>query len=333
LFFVGKRERLPVNRFLSSVVLQIAECALFTFDPNLKECAMAHIISTPKGTIEYSDNGKGTPILFFHGGHSNCDELLFQQGYDLTQFRLIVPSRPGYGKTTLTGNESPKQAAELMLLLLDTLQLETVVVAGISAGGLTAIEFAARFPERVEKLMLISAITKRWLTPENALYKKGKKIFRPSREKFMWGMFRFMYRLFPRMMSEMLFKELSTVRPSEITERDIAGLGKMVLHQRSYNGFTNDLDQQPSGDIVHRISCPTLILHSLNDASVNLIHPMHAGEAIRNAKVITYRNAWGHLLWMGEGSEDPIRDAMTFLGAEEHVEEAHWESDQHVLIA
>ena len=53
------------------------------------------IIETDKGQIEYSIVGKGIPVLFLHGGHSNCRETLFHKGCNTNKYLLITPSRPG----------------------------------------------------------------------------------------------------------------------------------------------------------------------------------------------------------------------------------------------
>jgi pimeloyl-ACP methyl ester carboxylesterase len=67
--------------------------------------------------------GNGFPILFIHGGHSNCSETLSHTGFDLEKFQLITPSRPGYGNTPLKGNGSPKQAADWIAGLTGTAKL------------------------------------------------------------------------------------------------------------------------------------------------------------------------------------------------------------------
>ncbi|MEM6846250.1 MAG: alpha/beta hydrolase [Bacteroidota bacterium] len=109
------------------------------------------VLNNRLGDIEYSSVGRGVPVLFVHGGHSNCHETLCHQGFDLERFQLITPSRPGYGKTPLNGNRTPKQAADLMVELLNHLKIDDVVVYGISAGGLTAIALAANYPSKVKK--------------------------------------------------------------------------------------------------------------------------------------------------------------------------------------
>ncbi len=74
---------------------------------------MNKILATKLGKIEYSIKGKGEAILFVHGGHSNSKESKFHLGYDLEKYKLITPSRPGYGHTPLNGHMQPSSAVNL----------------------------------------------------------------------------------------------------------------------------------------------------------------------------------------------------------------------------
>lgn len=121
------------------------------------------VINTRLGRIEYCSVGKGIPVLFEHGGISNCNETLCYKRFDLEKFQLITPSLPGYGKTPLKGNRTPKQTANLIIELIEYLSIYDVTVYGISAGGLTVIELAGNYPNKVNKLILASAISKKWL--------------------------------------------------------------------------------------------------------------------------------------------------------------------------
>ncbi len=132
------------------------------------------MINTKLGEVEYCSIGKGIPVLFVHGGHSNCYETLCHKGFDLEKFQVITPSRPGYGKTPLNNNKTTRQAADLIVELLEHLSVDNIVVYGISAGGLTAIELASNYPDKVNKLILASAISK------NGLMNKGKFIKQPK---------------------------------------------------------------------------------------------------------------------------------------------------------
>ena len=205
---------------------------------------MNQIIKTTAGSIECSFAGSGKALLFLHGGHSNCHETLFHKGFDLNSFKLITPSRPGYGRTPLGHHQTPREAAELIITMLDTLGIPSIAVIGISAGGLTAIELASNFTERVDKLVLISAVTKRWLTPGDSLYTKAKYLFSPKWEAITWALFKGCYQLAPGSMARMLFQQLSTRKGDALTPAEIAEVKEMVLKQRSGEGFSNDLDQE-----------------------------------------------------------------------------------------
>jgi len=282
---------------------------------NLKKMT-TQVIKTIKGTIEYSLAGTGIPILFVHGGHSSCNETLFHKGFDTKRFCLITPSRPGYGKTPLSNIFSPKDTAELFITLLDELKLKTVIVVGISAGGLTAIELTSNFPDRVKKLILISAVTKRWMTEKDNTYQKAKKLFSPTFEKYSWGLFQLFYSLFPRLMANTMFKELSSIQPTNITNDEVAELHTMIKLQRSKKGFVNDLDQDIEQNIIREIICPTIILHSLNDNSVNIEQANYAHTQIKKSILKVYNNKWGHLLWLGQESSIPIKDTLNFIDNE-----------------
>jgi pimeloyl-ACP methyl ester carboxylesterase len=270
-------------------------------------------LQTSKGTIEFTVAGKGQPLLFAHGGHFNCQVTLFHKGFDPEKFRIINPSRPGYGRTTLPGNASPAETAELFITLLDKLNIEKAVAVGISAGGLTAIELAARFPQRISKLVLISSISQTWVPKHASIYMKGRMIFKPPVERFSWKLLNFLSDVFPRLTATTIFREVSTLRPPVITQDEIEELKKMIKKQRSYRGFENDLKQVPGKESLYRVTCPTLVLHSLLDNVVGMEHPEYAAAAIKNASLRTYNNRWGHILWLGRESTQPIADTLAFL--------------------
>jgi pimeloyl-ACP methyl ester carboxylesterase len=258
------------------------------------------IIETAKGKIEYYLRGQGTPILFVHGGHVNCRETVFQKGLDPDKFCFITPSRPGYGRTPLTDlNKTPKETADLFIALLDQLKLHKVIVIGISAGGLTALEIAANYAERVESLVLMSALTKKWFDKTDKVYIGGKKLFAPRIEGLTWSFYRISLKLFPKVMTTIMFKELSNYRPVEFTVNELKELKQITMNMRSGYGFHNDLDQTIEQEILSRIECPTLILHSENDNAVDYSHSLNAKNNIKNSKLLVFKNRWGHFLWLG----------------------------------
>lgn len=272
------------------------------------------VIDTIKGRIEYSSTGRGTCVLLVHGGHTDCRESIFQKGLDSESFNFIMPSRPGYGKTPLTEfNSTPKATADLYAALLDELNISKAIVIGISAGGLTALEMAANYPHKVDKLILESALTKKWFSEKDKVYMEGKYMFSPKVEGVTWFFYRLFYRLFSDRMTKMMFKSLSKYRPIKVQNEEYAELKKVTMNMRSGGGFSNDLDQSIDQKILDKIECPTLILHSLNDNTVDPSHAQNARARIKNAKLVLFNNRWGHMLWIGKEYREVLSELNSFL--------------------
>jgi pimeloyl-ACP methyl ester carboxylesterase len=95
---------------------------------------MKQIGQTSVGKIEYRLEGNGSPVaLVLNGGHSShCDSpipfmsLLIDQG-----FRVLIPSRPGYGKTPSSTGRKAESFADALIELFDSLQIEKVIVIAI----------------------------------------------------------------------------------------------------------------------------------------------------------------------------------------------------------
>ncbi len=271
------------------------------------------ILNTKLGEIEYTTTGNGKPVLFIHGGHTNCNSTLWHKGFDLKKFQLISPSRPGYQNTPLNDNKTPKQAADLIISLLNYLTIDKVILYGISAGGLTTIELASNYPERVEKLILVSAISKEWFDKKGKLYKTAHRLFNPKVEGFVWGMIRFFSGLFPNLIAKNFYPEFTTNLPHKLIKEDVKELMSMFKNFSSGQGFINDIDQNIDNDVITRIKCPTLIIHSKNDNSVPFEHALHSNKMIKNSQLVELNNEWGHIVWIGADSKKSIEKTIKFI--------------------
>ena len=271
------------------------------------------IINTKLGEIEYHLVGKGIPILFIHGGHSNCNEKLCHKGFDLEKFQLITPSRSGYGKTPLNNNKTPKQTADLIIELLNHLSIDNVIVYGISAGGLTAIELASHYPNRVSKLILASAVSKKWLDKQGEIYKTAKRMFNPKIEKIVWGIVKSFSSVFPNMIAKSFYSQFSKNPIHKLKKEDIQELILSMNHYSSKVGFLNDINQNINDEIFTKIKCPTLIVHSENDNSVPFEHASYSKKMIENSKLVKLNNEWGHLFWIGTDSKKTIEKTIEFI--------------------
>jgi len=100
---------------------------------------------------------QGRALVYLHSG----------QGYDPWQSfaaqlakerRLIAPSHPGFGRSSLPDwLDSIDDVAHLYLELLDRLDLHEVDIVGCSVGGWIAADMASKVPQRFRRLVLIGA--------------------------------------------------------------------------------------------------------------------------------------------------------------------------------
>src|SRR5215831_16618192 len=116
---------------------------------------LTKVVETDCGPVEYSEDGTGDPVLYFHGTGVTGDVMLTVESSLIDGFRLIVPNRPGYGKTPLSPHHSAAGCARVAVALLDSLGLADVSVMGSSGGAAFAASFAINQPERARSLVLL----------------------------------------------------------------------------------------------------------------------------------------------------------------------------------
>jgi len=109
-------------------------------------------------TLHYRLEGEGPPLLLIHGLGSDMRGWEFQEKELSKHFQLILVDQRGHGHSSGPGMNfvTASVFAQDMAALLDHLGISKTHVAGQSMGGLIAQQFALDFPEKVERLILIS---------------------------------------------------------------------------------------------------------------------------------------------------------------------------------
>ena len=108
--------------------------------------------------LEMLERGQGAPILYLHGGSGVGLDLPF---LDLLakERRVIAPSHPGFGKSSLPDwLDSVDDIAHVYLELMNRLGLTRTDLVGFSIGGWIAAELATKLPERLDHLVLIGPV-------------------------------------------------------------------------------------------------------------------------------------------------------------------------------
>src|SRR5262249_7182885 len=105
--------------------------------------------------LAYKVDGQGPPLVLVHAGIA--DMRMWEPLVALLdhRFRVVRYDMRGHGETTYTAGESSD--ADDLAALLTALDIEACTLVGASFGGLVALDFAAKHPERVERLVVIDA--------------------------------------------------------------------------------------------------------------------------------------------------------------------------------
>lgn len=264
--------------------------------------AQSDILETSLGSIEYAEEGGGPAVLVSHGAGGGFDQCLYcinlLRG---TNVRFVAPSRFGYLRTPLPSNPTPEAQADAFAALLDSLGVEKAMVIGFSAGGMSALQFALRHPDRCWGLILVSAITRPLAVSTPGAQRVGAAML--SNDFVFWAMSTYLRNL---ILASTGFSAADRARLA--VEPDARrGMGGVldfdpVTHRRG--GMLNDIAQAAAFPIclLERISAPTLIVHGTADPLVPFHLAALAANAIPQATFLILEGA-GHLGWFTHAAQ------------------------------
>jgi 2-hydroxy-6-oxonona-2,4-dienedioate hydrolase len=115
------------------------------------------LADTRHGQIEYASWGSGPPVLVVHGAGGGFDQgRILAQAIGGDGYRWMFVSRFGYLGSALPETPSTAAQAEAFADLLDTLGIGRVNILAMSGGVPPSLQFAAMFPDRIDRMMLLS---------------------------------------------------------------------------------------------------------------------------------------------------------------------------------
>jgi pimeloyl-ACP methyl ester carboxylesterase len=262
----------------------------------------SRIAASRCGPIEYGEAGAGPPVLVVHGAGGGFDQgLELGQGLARAGFRVIAPSRFGYLRTPLPRDASAAAQAYAHACLLDALGVPSAAIMGVSAGGPSALQFAARYPERTTALVL--------LVP--ALYALDPSLAAPPRASpatmfffdttlrsdfLLWAASQIARRTFTRAVLGTPPELVERAPPSE-QARVYAVLDHILPVSQRRLGLLNDAKVLPSPARyeLEAITAPTIAISTADDQYRTFEGARYAAEHIPGARFIGYPTG-GHLL-------------------------------------
>lgn len=208
--------------------------------------------------VRYLDwGGDGPPIMALHGLASSA------HWYDLVapmlkkQGRVIAPDQRGHGQTTqMSSGYDWQTLASDIVGLMDHLGLEKVSVLGHSWGGNVAGNLAARFPERVEKLVLIDGGFMGARQRPGATWESFRERARPrdvsgTREEFLDRL--------RVQLAECWSDELEHILLSMVYE-DEQGQIQDILRPENHAQVMHAMWNEPPAASLEQVVCPTIMI-------------------------------------------------------------------------
>ena len=233
------------------------------------------------------------PLVLIHGLGASAEIWMHNIGAFSESYRVIVPDLPGFGRTGILGEPfAPFDYLSFLDGFLRELKIERAVLCGQSLGGGIALLYAIRFPEKVEKLVLVDCAglgeeviwTLRWMT----LPLIGELSSVPTRS------------------AVALFFKLAVKNPAVVTDELIdlyhgyfnrpgrpAFLLRLVRSLVDFRRVKRDV-VSPVLENLHRVACPTLIVWGERDRVFPLSHGRRGVERIKGADMRVMRDC-GHI--------------------------------------
>jgi pimeloyl-ACP methyl ester carboxylesterase len=112
--------------------------------------------------IGYEVHGAGPPLVLLHGATSSGrEDFAAQIPISSRAFLVYVPDARGHGSTRWDAAQGFRYdwLVDDVLAFVDALGLSTFHLIGFSMGAMTALQFAARFPERLRTLVVVGITT------------------------------------------------------------------------------------------------------------------------------------------------------------------------------
>jgi 2-hydroxy-6-oxonona-2,4-dienedioate hydrolase len=261
------------------------------------------LVETAAGRIEYAEAGSGEPLLMIHGAGGGYDQGLLV-GRDLGPgFRIIAPSRFGYLGTPVREDSSPAAQADAHAALLDRLGVATCIVAGVSAGAPSAIEFALRYPEKVSALILLVPRTydpSQSIGVDSAFQSQMVlRLVETSADFLFWTAMRLSRGSVVRFLG--VPPELEAAAPEEDRARVTEVMRSILPLSKRVRGITVDSDTNLAQWPLEQLRMPVLIVSARDDLYRTLPGARFTADGIKQAELKVLESG-GHLM-LGQGEQ------------------------------
>lgn len=246
------------------------------------------LITVAGTTMHVRDTGpRNAPaLILIHGFGSSLQTWDAWAAVLEADHRVIRFDLPGSGLSTpdSSGSYVDARSVELLLALQDHLQLPSTSIMGHSIGGRIAWTFAARHPERVEKLVLVAPDG--FASPGFA-YNEAPAI--PS-------VLKLMRYVLPKPLLRLNLAP-AYADPAKLTDALTVRYHDLLLAPGAREAMLMRMQQTMLVDpipMLARVSAPTLLVWGEQDAMIPVANSADYLKAIKDARLLSIPHA-GHL--------------------------------------
>ncbi|HEV2912733.1 MAG TPA: alpha/beta hydrolase [Pyrinomonadaceae bacterium] len=244
--------------------------------------------------VHYQEAGPkdAPPVLLIHGFCASnlvwSDVLLPIAGAGL---RVIAPDLVGFGfsEKPRDGEYTIDAQARMITGLMDELGIERATLVGSSYGGAVAATCALDAPDRVERLVLVDAVTNDEAKQQPLLRLAALPLMGDLISPLLADSYRLMRRR---------AKKLYAVSNAQLFDRQRAEAHHRPLRaSATQRAVLRTLRRWRASRIeaeAHRIKKPTLLVWGEDDADIPLRHGLRLHELMPDARLIVFRRC-GHL--------------------------------------
>jgi pimeloyl-ACP methyl ester carboxylesterase/DNA-binding CsgD family transcriptional regulator len=251
--------------------------------------------------VAYAVSGEGPPLVAPAWWVSHLDlnwaERAFRsfwsavgEGHSLVQY-----DGPGVGMSDRAPPHERTLESEVALLgaILDALGLERVALLGGSSGGCAAIAFAARFPERVDRLLLYGA------------YADGDSIAPPEVRDAIVATVRSHWGLGSRVLADIFLGDAGAEERERFARLQRAAASAETAASLLELVYRFDVRAE-----LGRVRAPTQVVHRRGDRAIPYAQGRALAAAIPEATLIPLAGT-AHLPWAGNAQ--PVARALRSL--------------------
>ena len=102
------------------------------------------------------DKKKSTILLMHGSGLTHIVWSLHEKFYASQGFNVLSIDLPGHGNSEGPSLKSIEKISDWIKSLMLKINIEKIIIVGHSQGGLVGIDFASRYPELIEKIILVA---------------------------------------------------------------------------------------------------------------------------------------------------------------------------------